>query len=158
MKRGGLLNRDLSAAIASMGHGDVLMVVDAGFPIPATANRIDLAVARDLPDLRTVLALIHQEFIAEVVTVAAEMAEYNPRLQEWLRSEFADSTFEPVAHSEMLATVPFGAKAIVRTGAFDPWGNIALRSGVEVGEWFGGEGVKVPDYYEQRFAVARTKS
>ena len=157
MKRGGILNSGLSAAIAAMGHGDLLLVVDAGFPIPPAANRIDLAVSRDLPDLRTVLALVHQELIVEAVTCAAEMAEYNPRLHEWLQSEFADADFEPVPHSEMLSEVPLRARAIVRTGAFDPWGNIALRSGVDVGKWFKVEGVKVPAYYEQRFAAAREK-
>jgi D-ribose pyranase len=155
MKRGGILNHELSAAIASMGHGDVLMVVDAGFPISMTANRIDLAITRDVPDLRTVLTLVHREFIAEAVTVAEEMADYNPRLSEWLHAEFVDSIFEPAPHSEILTTVAYGAKAIVRTGAFDPWGNIALRSGVDVGEWFTGEGVQVPDYYKERFTTAQ---
>jgi D-ribose pyranase len=155
VKRGGILNAQLAAAIAAMGHGDLLLVVDAGFPIPQSANRIDLAVARDLPDLRTILTLVHRELIVEAVTSASEMAEYNPRLHEWLISEFAGADFEPVPHSEMLSDVPLRAKAIVRTGAFDPWGNIALRSGVDVGQWFTREGVKVPDYYEARFAAAQ---
>ena len=34
MKRSNLLNSELSYAIASMGHGDLMIVCDAGFPIP----------------------------------------------------------------------------------------------------------------------------
>ena len=34
MKQGGILNAELSHAIACLGHGDGLLVVDAGFPIP----------------------------------------------------------------------------------------------------------------------------
>ena len=42
------------------------------------------------------------------------------------------------------------AKVIVRTGAFDPWGNILLYSGVDVPAWFSKEGVVAPDYYEKK--------
>ncbi len=147
MKRDGILNQQLSSAIASLGHGDLLMVVDTGFPIPREAERIDLAVARDLPDLRTVLELVHREVISERVVIAAEMAQNNAPLEQWLRAEFADAEFDLVPHEEMLTTVPARAKAIVRTGAFDPWGNIALSSGVDVPAWFSREGVVVPDYY-----------
>lgn len=158
MKRSGILNQPLSGALAGMGHGDLLMVVDAGFPIPADANRIDLALAQDVPDLETVLGLVHRELIVEAVVIAAEMEENNPRLAEWLRAEFDGSDFELVPHAEMLTTVPRGAKAIVRTGAYNPWGNIALRSGVDVGRWFTREGVKVPDYYEARVAAEKRKA
>ena len=58
MKRGRILNAELNHAIASMGHGDLMIVCDAGFPIPDTAWRIDLAIEKDLPDLGQVLSLI----------------------------------------------------------------------------------------------------
>jgi D-ribose pyranose/furanose isomerase RbsD len=155
VKRGGILNQALSGAIAGLGHGDLLLVVDAGFPIPRDAERIDLAIARDLPDLRTVLHLINQELIAERVVIAAEMAESNAPLEQWLRAEFVDAEFELVSHEEMLTSVPRRAKAIVRTGAFDPWGNIALSSGVDLPAWFSREGVLVPEYYAARLERAR---
>ena len=152
MKRSGILNQQLSSAIAGLGHGDLLMVVDAGFPIPRDADRIDLAIVRDLPDLRTVLGIIRAEVISERVVIAAEMAQNNAPLEQWLRAEFDDADFELVPHEEMLTSVPARAKAIVRTGAFDPWGNIALSSGVDVSAWFSREGVVVPDYYAARLA------
>lgn len=42
------------------------------------------------------------------------------------------------------------AKAIVRTGAFDPWGNILLYSGVDVPAWFSKPGLVAPDYYAKK--------
>ena len=42
------------------------------------------------------------------------------------------------------------AKVIVRTGAFDPWGNILLYSGVDVPAWFAKPGVVAPDYYAKK--------
>jgi D-ribose pyranase len=82
MKRNGILNLCLNQAIAAMGHGDYLIVCDAGFPIPTQVTRIDLAVVPDLPDIATVLTAINNEFIAEKVAYAAEMAHNNPRLKE----------------------------------------------------------------------------
>jgi D-ribose pyranose/furanose isomerase RbsD len=153
MKRDGILNDRLMAAIASMGHGDVLMVVDAGFPIPREAARIDVSLAPDIPDLRLVLGLIHREMIVERVVLAAEMAAHNAPLRSWLAGEFTDAQLDERPHDEMLSVVPRAAKAIVRTGAFDPWGNIGLVSGVDVRRWFARDGVVVPDYYRDRFAT-----
>jgi simple sugar transport system permease protein/D-ribose pyranase len=42
------------------------------------------------------------------------------------------------------------AKVIVRTGAFDPWGNILLYSGVDAPVWFSKPGLKVPEVYQKR--------
>ena len=107
MNRNRLLNAELSHAIASMGHGDLMIVCDAGFPIPSSAWRIDLAFVPDVPDLETVLGPIAENFIAEMVS-------------------YAD------------------------TGAFDPWGNILLYSGVDVPKWFSKTGVVAPEYYAKK--------
>jgi D-ribose pyranose/furanose isomerase RbsD len=152
MKRDGILNQALSEAIAGLGHGDLLVVCDAGYPIPRQANRIDLAVTQNLPELRPVLSLIKAELIAERVVVAAEMKEFNPLLFKWLQENFADAEFDLIPHSEMLGSIPLRAKAIVRTGAFDPWGNIGLSCGVDAPRWFAREGVKTPDEYRERIA------
>lgn len=150
MRRDGILNPALSQALASLGHGDLLMVVDAGFPIPADANRIDLALIQGVPDLETVLAAVHRELIVEAVVVAAEMEEHNKPLASWLRQEFSGSEFELVPHADVLTSVPRAAKAVVRSGAFNPWGNIGLRSGVDVSKWFVDERVIVPPDYRER--------
>jgi D-ribose pyranase len=157
MKRQGILNQPLSSALASFGHGDLLIVSDAGFPIPRHARRIDLAIAPDLPDLRTMLLLIQREFITEKVIIAAEMEEFNRPLYSWLREHFQDCQFELRPHSEMLATLAASAKAIVRTGAFEPWGNVGLVSGVDVVRFFSREGVVVPDYYKERWQRATSQ-
>ena len=153
MRRSGILNHELAAAIAALGHGDVLLVVDAGFPIPRHAHRIDLAVQRDLPDLRTVLAAIHRELIVERVVLASEMAEHNPPLYRFVVEEFRGAELDGRPHARMLDQAAGEAKAIVRTGAFDPWGNIGLVSGVDVPAWFGREGVVMPASYAERHAA-----
>jgi simple sugar transport system permease protein/D-ribose pyranase len=150
MKKSGILNDKLSAALATLGHTDLILVVDAGFPIPRDADRIDLAIAENLPDLRTVLGLISQELVVEGVVRAEDVVSNNPRLDEWLQQTFAGAEFTTRSHADMLGELARQAKVIVRTGAFEPWGNIGLVCGVDVPKWFGGDGVVVPDYYADK--------
>ncbi|MCB0156200.1 MAG: D-ribose pyranase [Anaerolineae bacterium] len=149
MKRGKLLNSELNHAIASLGHGDLMIVCDAGFPIPRSAWRIDLAITQDVPDLKTVLSAISEAFIAEKVSYAAEMAENNPPLLETVQRLFAASEHAPIPHQQILSEMAAQAKVIVRTGAFDPWGNILLYSGVDAPIWFAKPGLKVPAQYQE---------
>ncbi|UCM89745.1 D-ribose pyranase [Streptomyces marincola] len=150
MKRTGILNDRLNGALATLGHTDLIMVVDAGFPIPRDAHRVDLALAENLPDLRTVLGLIADELVVEGVVRADDVPSNNPRLDEWLKERFADAEFTTRTHAEMLGGTARQAKVIVRTGAFEPWGNIGLFCGVDVPKWFGGDGVIAPDYYADK--------
>lgn len=150
MKRSGILNAQLSEALATLGHTDLIMVVDAGFPIPREANRIDLAIAQDLPDVRTVLSLIHREIIVEKIARAEHVVSLNPTLDEFLAKEFSGAEFVVRPHEEILSQMAYEAKAIVRTGAYDPWGNIGLYCGVDVPVWFAPDHVTLPDYYADR--------
>ncbi len=150
MNRGKLLNSELNYAIASMGHGDLMIVCDAGFPIPADVWRIDLAIVQDVPDLETVLTAVSDAFIAEKVSYASEMAENNPPLLETVQRIFAASDHDPIPHETILNEMAVQAKVIVRTGAFDPWGNILLYSGVDAPVWFARPGVVVPEVYAKR--------
>jgi D-ribose pyranase len=150
MKNGSILNAELNHAIATMGHTDLMIVCDAGFPIPNDAWRIDLALVQDVPDLETVLSAIADNLIVEKVSYAAEMAENNPPLLEKVQRLFAESTHEPIPHEQILGEMAAKAKVIVRTGAFDPWGNILLYGGVDAPVWFAKPGVKVPEVYQKR--------
>jgi D-ribose pyranase len=150
MKRNGILNLGLNQAIAAMGHGDFMIVCDAGFPIPAQVTRVDLAIVPDVPDLETVLTAISGDFIAEKFGYANEMAKNNPRLKEKVDRIFAGAELMTFPHAEILTELAAKAKFIVRTGAFDPWGNIVLYSGVDVPGWFAKTGTVVPEYYANR--------
>ena len=150
MKRNGILNLGLNQALAAMGHGDLMIICDAGFPIPSQVTRIDLAIVPDVPDLETVLTAISGDFIAEKFGYANEMAKNNPRLKEKVDRIFADAELVTFPHAEILTELAAKAKFIVRTGAFDPWGNIILYSGVDVPKWFAKAGTVVPEYYASR--------
>jgi simple sugar transport system permease protein/D-ribose pyranase len=146
----GLLNAELAFAIASMGHGDLMIVCDAGFPIPSDAWRIDLAIAKDVPDLKTVLGAIADNFIAEKVAYADTLPKHNAPLLKTVKKLFAEADHKMVKHEAILGEMAAKAKVIVRTGAFDPWGNILLYSGVDVPKWFDKPGVVAPAYYAKK--------
>jgi D-ribose pyranase len=150
MKRNGILNLGLNQAIAAMGHGDFMIVCDAGFPIPTQVPRVDLAIVADIPDLETVLTALSRDFIAEKLGYATEMAQNNPLLKEKVERIFAGAELVTFPHAQILSELAAKAKFIVRTGAFDPWGNIVLYSGVDVPKWFTKPGTLVPEYYASR--------
>lgn len=150
MRRGLILNAELNHAIGAMGHGDLMIVCDAGFPIPTDVWRVDLAVIQDVPDLETVLTAIAQEFVAEKVAYADEMVQYNPKMLERVKRIFADSDLSTLPQSKIVTEMARQAKVIVRTGAFDPWGNVLLYSGIDVPKWFTKPGTIAPDFYARK--------
>jgi len=152
MKRGRILNAELSKAIAMMGHGDMFMVCDAGFPIPLDRWRIDLAITQNLPDLYTVLELVLTELSVEKVLYTDLIQEHNRPLLQRL-GELFDGTgaeMEAVPNERMLGEIAHNAKVIVRTGAFNPWGNIGMVCGTIPDEWFAIPGTVMPEPYRQR--------
>lgn len=150
MKRSSILNKDLSEVIASMGHTEYLIVCDAGFPIPNDVRRVDLALTENVPDLTTVLSLIEKEFIAEKIYVAEDVLTNNKPLYHSIKQIYGNVEIDTFPHEKMLTEVSRQAKAIVRTGSFEPWGNIVLQSGTDAPKWFNKEGVVVPDYYKDK--------
>ncbi|MEJ5152627.1 MULTISPECIES: D-ribose pyranase [unclassified Comamonas] len=131
MKRAALLNIELSQIIAAMGHGDMLVIGDAGLPVPPGVRRVDLAVARGVPSLDQVLQAILSELQVEAAIVANECLD-GQQLPAWYQQRQADglpSAPQCVSHEEFKA-MSRQAVAVVRTGECTPYANIALRSGV----------------------------
>ncbi len=136
MKRGTLLHPDLSRVVASLGHGDLLVVADAGLPIPPGVERIDLAFAPGKPPFLDVLEAILAEAEVERATVATELRTASPRpFRERLEAtllalpKVAARGIEAVPHDE-LKRLTRGARAVVRTGEFTPYANVVLHAGV----------------------------
>lgn len=156
MKKSRILNKQLNNAIASMGHGDFLIISDAGFPIPDN-KRVDLALEADKPGILEILDLIISDLIYERVIVAEEQKENNSPLYKKI-DELCDRVdIETISHSEMIEKYSEKAKYIVRTGGFEPWGNVILCSGVDAPIWFNKPGTKIPDYYESRASYSDVK-
>ncbi len=61
MKKGILLNSQLSYVISDLGHTQSLTIGDAGLPVPENVEKIDLAVKAGVPDFLSVLSAVLSE-------------------------------------------------------------------------------------------------
>jgi D-ribose pyranase len=133
MKRRGILHPRLSSIIATMGHGDLLCVADAGLPIPPGVERVDLAFSPGQPQFVDVLDAVLHELHVEAYTLAGEACEHSPSVAEQIRARLGGGkpVEEHIVTHEVLKEQVRGARAVVRTGEFTPYANVLLRSGVD---------------------------
>ncbi|GGZ81745.1 D-ribose pyranase [Streptomyces subrutilus] len=127
MRAEGLWHPRLLHLVASLGHGELLVVADPGLPVPAGVECVDLVWRRGDPPLGPVLACVLGELAAERATVAAEAAD--PGLLAVFARELAGLPVDRVAHAE-LKELTGRARAVVRTGEATPYANVVLRAGV----------------------------
>jgi D-ribose pyranase len=129
MKKTALLHAELSETIASFGHGDALVIGDAGMPIPAGPRRIDLALTRGVPSFEQVLRATLAEMQVERVVLAGETNRQSPAVARLVAELLPGVPIEEVTHAELKARSA-GARAMVRTGEFTPYANVMLIAGV----------------------------
>lgn len=125
------INPALSRVISETGHTDLLVVTDAGLPIPPGSERIDLAYRPGAPAFFDVLDTVLAELVVEGATVSEEVAEKSPEVLAALRERFAGEDFE----IELIPHVDFkkrthSARAFVRSGEYTPYANVILHAGV----------------------------
>jgi D-ribose pyranase len=129
MKKTGILNKDISEVIASMGHLEILTVCDAGLPIPESVKRIDLAVTQGIPRFLDVITAIEKELFVQQIIITNELKETNPEFDEKIRSIFQNVEITYITHTEF-KELSLKSKAIVRTCEFTPYANLMFVSGV----------------------------
>ncbi len=129
MKKTTLINSQISAVIAKMGHFDTLTIGDAGLPIPDGPERIDLALTKGVPAFLDVLRCVLSELEVQRVFIASEMRHKNAPLYKQMTQIFAGIDIVEVPHEEFKALTKT-SKAMVRTGECLPYANIILESGV----------------------------
>ncbi|MEN6410048.1 MAG: D-ribose pyranase [Anaerolineaceae bacterium] len=130
MKKTTLLNASLSETIASMGHTDMLVISDAGLPVPAGPRRIDLALTRGVPGFLQTLEVILSELNVERIIIARETAQVSPQIFEAVKRLLPNIPVEQISHEEFKRTTA-SARAVVRTGEFTSYANVILVSGVD---------------------------
>ncbi|MUT67305.1 D-ribose pyranase [Paenibacillus sp. NEAU-GSW1] len=129
MKKNGILNSDIAAVIARMGHTDIIVIGDCGLPIPDSVKRIDLAVKQGLPSYLDTLEAVLADMEVETAIIASEMAEQNAPVYDRTRQLLNGIPVNAVTH-EKLKELTLRAKAVIRTGEATPYANIILQSGV----------------------------
>ncbi len=127
MKKTSLLNAALSHTIAKLGHGDILVIADAGLPVPPGVQCIDLALTANIPRFEDVLRVVLSEMQVESATLAKEIETANPLVLVQAKSLLTCPT-QYLSHQDFKVLCE-NARAIVRTGEFSPYANVALHAG-----------------------------
>jgi D-ribose pyranase len=131
MRRNGTLNGQLARVISETGHTDQVVVTDAGLPIPAGVERIDLALREGLPAFLDVLDTVLDELEIEGALMSEEIKQASPamlgEIDGRLRDRGVTAVFVP--HVEFKAATA-KARAAVRSGEFTPYANVLLTAGV----------------------------
>ncbi|MDO4903097.1 MAG: D-ribose pyranase [Limosilactobacillus sp.] len=129
MKKTGIINSEVSAVVANMGHMDWLSIGDAGMPVPAGTKKIDLAVDKQLPSFMDVLNNVLKEMEVQKIYLADEIKTQNPEQLENIKKALPDVEVEFMPHSDLKKSLA-QTHAFIRTGEMTPYSNIILESGV----------------------------
>jgi len=128
LKKSGILHPEINRVIASLGHGEVLVIADAGLPIPTTVQRIDLAITAGVPPFLIVLDAVLKEMEVERAIFAKELSQTNPELYQAVQGRIS-CPVDLLTHEKFKEETQ-RAVAVIRTGEFTPYANIILQAGV----------------------------
>lgn len=130
MKKIGILHAQLSRIIASMGHGDMLVIGDAGLPVPPGVETVDLALVQGVPGFLETVAAVLRELEVQEAIIGREMAQVSPGMHQEFTGMWPQAVpVRAVPHAEF-KEITKKARAVVRTGEFTPYSNIILVAGV----------------------------
>ncbi len=129
MKKGKLLNSEISSVISQMGHTDSLTIGDCGLPIPKDVKRIDLALKYGVPSFLDTLDTVLEELCVEEIIIAEEIKEAAEQMYKEILNRFENVKVTMVKHEEFKVMTK-DSHAVIRTGECTPYSNILLKSGV----------------------------
>lgn len=129
MKKTGVINSELAAVIAGMGHMDWMSVGDAGMPVPMGVKKIDLALAQQLPSFIDVLRNILTELKVQKIYLAEEIKTENKEQLAAIKALMPEVEVAFVPHTQLKKDLA-KTHAFVRTGEMTPFANVILESGV----------------------------
>jgi D-ribose pyranase len=129
MNETGTINRGIAKVLSEQGHGDLLMVVDAGFAIPKEVEVVDISLGENNPMVLTVLAELRKFYSVEKMIMANQTKEISPTLFDAISKSFGENIpVETIDHTD-LKLLAKSVKAVIRTGDFTAYGNVILVSG-----------------------------
>lgn len=129
MTETGILNRDIVAELAKMGHTDRILIADAGLAIPNTTKVIDISLDVNVPTTIDVLKVLLKHFSVEKLILSQATIDVSPsRYKEHLNLFDKNMPCEIVEHSILRDNLTKEVKFAIRTGDFTANSNIILVS------------------------------
>jgi D-ribose pyranase len=128
MKKIGIINADISTVIAHLEHSDMLTVGDAGLPVPAGVQRIDLALKPGVPSFLETLEVVLTEMFVEKAYVSEDILSISPNIYKGMEKLLGDIPIQTLPHTQF-KELNTSSKAVIRTGEFTPFANVILVAG-----------------------------
>lgn len=128
MKKIGIINAPISSVIAHLEHSDMLTVADAGLPIPASVQRIDLALKPGVPAFLETLEVVLSEMFVEKAYVSEDVLSKSPQIFAGMQELLVGVPIESRPHTEFKKLTGL-TRAVIRTAEFTPFANVILAAG-----------------------------
>jgi len=129
VKKFGMLNRDIAAVLAKLGHTDTVIIADCGLPIPEDVLCIDVSIKIGKPSFLTVLKAVTADMEIEGMTLAQEIEDSNQVLNNEILENYNATAIQYISHDDLKNQLK-KAKAVIRTGEATPYANVILHAGV----------------------------
>lgn len=128
MRKSGILNAKLQEAITELRHGDGMVIVDQGFPIPKGCYIIDLSLVTGIPTFKQVLKAVLDEMRFCEYYIVDFMEEANKEYYDLVTNAFDKYEVKERLSMEAFVEKTKEAKLVIRTGEPLPASNIYLTS------------------------------
>jgi D-ribose pyranase len=131
MKKHGILHSELARIIAGIGHGDMLMICDSGFPIPHNRPVADVILTLGIPPLIDTLKVILEELHVEQAIVTHEMERISKPMYQEVTKTLHGVPIKKISHErfKQLSRTEQNI-SFVRTGEATKFSNLILVAGV----------------------------
>lgn len=129
MLKSGIFHPQLNRVLSELRHKDMLVIGDAGLPIPKGVERVDLGWKAGSPGYLEVLEEIMKVLVIDEAIFAEEAKSVTPEFHEKAKKLLPEDTpLFYVPHTEF-KKITADAKAIVLTGEFTGYTNVILVCG-----------------------------
>ena len=128
MRKWGILNAKLQEAITELRHGDGMVIVDQGFPIPKGCYTIDLSLVTGIPTFKQVLKAVLDEMRFCEYYIVDFMEEANKEYYDMVTNAFDKYEVKERLSMDEFVEKTKEAKLVIRTGEPLPASNIYLTS------------------------------
>ena len=137
MARTRLLNERLAAVVATLRHGEMIFLADAGsgthpsslVPLAADVERLDLGIAPGVPSIRDLVTAITAAGDIEGAIVTEDMRNAWPEGRTFLDETFGPDHVHELTYLPDFYLVRDRVKLFVQTGDYNVHANVILIGG-----------------------------
>lgn len=129
MLKTGILHPQLARVLSELGHKDMLVLGDAGLPVPKGVERVDLGWKPGSPAYLDVLGELVKYLMVESALFAEETLSLSPEFHKQAKVLLSESLPVSYVPHTKLKEISKDAKAIILTGEFTPYTNVILTCG-----------------------------